>query len=84
VYVLAVHPRAQGLGLGRSLLRAGVRHLYDRGCREAVLYVDCANTGAVGLYESEHFVHRYREVCYERLVAPTVDASATELRRPAF
>lgn len=84
VYVLAIHPRAQGLGLGRALLRAGIRHLYDRGCREAVLYVDRASQGAVRLYESEHFTHRYRDVCYERWVEPTVDGSVTDLRRPAF
>jgi mycothiol synthase len=84
VYVLAVHPRAQGLGLGRALLRAGVRHLYDRGCREVVLYVDCANRGAVRLYQSDGFALRYREVCYERWITPTVDGSVTELRRPAF
>jgi mycothiol synthase len=84
VYVLAIHPRAHGLGLGRTLLRAGLRHLYDRGCREAILYVDTANDKAVRLYESEHFTLRYRDVCYERWVQPTVNGSATDLRRPAF
>jgi mycothiol synthase len=84
VYVLAIHPRAQGLGLGRALLRAGVRHLHDRGCREAVLYVDCASTPAVRLYESEGFTYRYRDVCYERWVDPAVEDAASELRRPAF
>lgn len=84
VYVLATHPRAQGLGLGRSLLRAGVRHQYDRGCREAVLYVDGANTAAVTLYESEHFAYRYRDVCYERWIEPIIEGSPTDLRRPAF
>jgi mycothiol synthase len=84
VYVLAIHPRAHGLGLGRTLLRAGLSHLYDRGCREAILYVDTANEKAVRLYESERFTLRYRDVCYERWVQPTVDGSATDLRRPAF
>lgn len=70
VYVLAVHPRAQGLGLGRTLLRVGVRHLYDRDCRQVVLFVDGANAGAVALYESDGFVRRYRDVCYEREIAP--------------
>jgi mycothiol synthase len=84
VYVLAIRPRAQGLGLGRALLQAGVRHLHDRGCREAVLYVDCANTPAVRLYESEHFTYRYRDVCYERWIEPVVEDAASELRRPAF
>jgi mycothiol synthase len=84
VYVLAVHPRAQGLGLGRALLLAGVQHLHGRGCREVILYVDRANRGAVRLYEAEGFTLRYRDVCYERWVTPTIDGSVTDLRRPAF
>ncbi|HSK60766.1 MAG TPA: mycothiol synthase [Actinomycetospora sp.] len=84
VYVLAVHPRAQGLGLGRALLQAGVRHLHDRGCPEVILYVDCASTGAVRLYESERFVHGSRDVCYERWIDPVVDDAAADLRRPAY
>jgi mycothiol synthase len=84
VYVLAVHPRAQGLGLGRGLLQAGVHHLYQRGCRQAILYVDCASTNAVRLYESEQFQHAYRDVCYERWIAPSIDGPAADLRRPAF
>lgn len=83
VYVLAVHPSAQGLGLGRSLLQAGLHHLYERTCRRAILYVDCASTAAVRLYESAGFTHAYRDVCYQRLVDAAVEVSA-ELRRPAF
>lgn len=63
VYVLAVHPRAQGMGLGRALLRAGVTRLAERGCSDAALYVDVGEP-AVSLYEREGFetarVHR----CY--------------------
>lgn len=83
VYVLGVHPEAQGLGLGKALLEAGLAHLYDRGCRLAVLYVDCAATGPVALYEANGFVLAYREVCYETLVAPSVDDAGPELTRPA-
>jgi mycothiol synthase len=81
VYVLAVHPRAQGLGLGRALLEAGLAHLWDRGCRLAVLYVDCDDTAAVGLYESAGFELAYHEVCYEKDIAPDVDGA--DLGRPA-
>ncbi|MGH3665702.1 MAG: mycothiol synthase [Egibacteraceae bacterium] len=86
VYVLAVHPDEQGTGLGRALLNAGLRHLHDRGCREAVLYVDCASTGAVGLYESDGFAIAYQEVCYQEEVAPVVahPAAEVELTRPGF
>lgn len=84
VYVLAVHPRAQGLGLGRALLRLGLAHLGSRGCRRAVLYVDRANASAVRLYESEGFTLAYRDVCCERWVEPLVEQPASNLRRPAF
>jgi mycothiol synthase len=84
VYVLAVHPRAQGLGLGRALLEAGLAHLWDLDCRLAVLYVDCDDTAAVRLYESAGFAVAYHEVCYEKGVAPAVDGSGSDLSRPAL
>lgn len=83
VYVLGVDPAAQGLGLGRALLRAGLTHLAGRGCRQAVLYVDTASTGAVALYVSEGFTTRYQEVCYAEQVWPIVDHQAAELLRPS-
>jgi mycothiol synthase len=84
VYVLGVAPAAQGLGLGRHLLRAGLAHLHDRGCRQALLYVDGASRGAVALYTGEGFTAEYREVCYEEVVPPVVEHPPAELRRPAF
>jgi mycothiol synthase len=83
VYVLAVDPSAQGLGLGRALLAAGLQYLYDRGCAEAVLYVDRASTGAVALYESEGFRTLYHEVCYQDWVEPAGALPASDLWRPA-
>lgn len=70
VYVLAVDPAAQGIGLGRALLDAGLAHLHARGCRVAVLYVDRASTSAVRLYESAGFRHEYLDVCFQRQVEP--------------
>ncbi len=84
VYVLAVAPEAQDAGLGRALLLAGLRHLHARGCRQAILYVDCASEGAVKLYESEGFTVAYREVCYQQLVSPVVAHTASDLSRPDF
>ncbi len=81
VYVLAVHPRAQGLGLGRTLLRHGMRHLADRST-EIVLYVDCASEGPVALYTAEGFETVYREVCYVDEIAPA-RAGRHQLLRPA-
>lgn len=82
VYVLGVHPDEQGTGLGRALLLAGLRHLHARGCRRAILYVDCASSGAVTLYESEGFETIYREVCYEDFVPPVVSHVDSGLLRP--
>jgi len=82
VYVLGVDPGEQGTGLGRALLLAGLRHLHGRGCRQAILYVDCANVGAVKLYESAGFALEYREVCYQDLVAPVVEHVDSGLLRP--
>lgn len=82
VYVLAVDPSAQGLGLGRTLLAAGLAHLHDRGCRQAILYVDATHHGPVALYRSAGFATDHKEVCYEELVPPTTGA-ADDLLRPA-
>lgn len=84
VYVLAVAPEAQGMGLGKMLLEAGLAHLHDLGVRIAVLYVDCASTAAVRLYERAGFAVQYHEVCYEEWIDPSAHQSAIDLRRPAF
>lgn len=55
VYVLGIDPSAQGLGLGRALLVRGLRHLADRGCPSALLYVDGDNTVARRLYARASF-----------------------------
>jgi mycothiol synthase len=81
VYVLAVHPRAQGTGLGRHLLRVGMRHLASRS-EQIVLYVDCASEGPVALYRSEGFDLVSREVCYVDDVPPAL-GRGRDLLRPA-
>ena len=60
IFVIGVDPDAQGLGLGRALVLAGLDHLATvRECPNGVLYVAAANTPAVSLYESLGFViHR--------------------------
>ena len=82
VYVLAIDPAAQGRGLGRVLLRAGLAHLHDRGCTQAILYVDTASTGAVHLYASDGFELAYQDVCYQDFVPAVVALSADDLARP--
>lgn len=66
VYVLGVHPAAQGMHLGRVLLTAGLRHLRGLGLGTVLLYVDETNTGAVALYRTLGFAEFSRDVQYVR------------------
>ena len=66
VYVIGVAPAWQGTGLGRALLIAGLRHLASRGLPQAMLYVDAANTAAIGLYSSLGFTHWDTDVLFRR------------------
>ena len=61
--VLGVVPEAQGLGLGRALLRWGVAWFGARGDRSVTLRVDGENESARGLYRAEGFeVSRTRDL----------------------
>jgi mycothiol synthase len=66
VYVLGIDPAAQGLGLGKVLLSAGLEHLADSGCPEVLLYVDDSNTGAMRLYESVGFTRYDADIQWVR------------------
>jgi mycothiol synthase len=57
VYVIGVDPTAQGTGLGKALLAAGLEHLHRSGLDEVVLYVEADNRSAVQLYASYGFTH---------------------------
>ncbi len=57
VYVVAVDPRAQGLGLGRDLTLAGLRHLRESGLSEVLLYVESDNVAALKTYAALGFTH---------------------------
>lgn len=71
IYVIGVDPDHQGTGLGRALTVAGLEHLAQvRECPMGLLYVDSANTEALGLYRALGFqVHR-ADRAYELEVAP--------------
>ncbi|QDP99016.1 mycothiol synthase [Microlunatus elymi] len=65
VYVLGVDPDHAGRGLGKALLRAGLRHLRDDlGLTEVILYVEGDNEPAVGLYVLNGFDEINRDVLY--------------------
>jgi len=70
IYVLAVDPGFQGLGLGRSLVLAGLDHLSRRGLGTAMLYVDADNDGALRLYEDLGFSTDHVDQAYVGDVAP--------------
>ena len=55
IYVVAVDPAYQRLGLGRQMVLAGLDWLAGQGLRTAMLYVDADNEGALRLYESMGF-----------------------------
>lgn len=66
VYVLAVHPSAQGRGLGRALTVAGLAHLRAEGLPAALLYVDGQNGPAIRLYACLGFTVWDSDTLYRR------------------
>ncbi|MET3767693.1 mycothiol synthase [Marisediminicola sp. UYEF4] len=63
-YAVGVSPAAQGRGLGRGLVAAGLQRLAARGIRESNLYVEAENTAAVALYRSVGFVDHSIDIQY--------------------
>ena len=66
VYVVGIHPDAQGGGLGRALTLAGLHYLRERGVPEIILYVESDNAPAVAVYTRLGFTLRYTNVAYQR------------------
>jgi mycothiol synthase len=68
IAVLGVVPQLRRHGLGRALLRHGVRWLLDRGVASVTLGVDGQNERAIALYREEGFeVTRTRQMWSRRL-----------------
>lgn len=66
LYVVGVHPRAQGRGLGKLITRAALTHIAERGATHAHLYVDGEDERAVGLYRDFGFVDYAIDVLFAR------------------
>ena len=76
IYVVAVDPAFQRMGLGRQLVLAGLDWLTSRGIATAMLYVDAGNEGALHLYEEMGFSldHVDRAYVADVAAAPPADA----------
>jgi mycothiol synthase len=64
VYVLGVDPDRHGGGLGRALTLAGLKHLYDKGLRTVLLYVEADNAPALAVYRRLGFTTWSTDVMY--------------------
>jgi mycothiol synthase len=64
IYVIGVDPDFHGRGWGRALTRAGLDHLASLGLTTGMLYVDAANTAAMGLYRSMGFTVHHVDRSY--------------------
>ena len=67
VYAVGVAPEAQGMGLGKALTVAGIRHLQGLGLHAVMLYTDADNAAAVSLYRNLGFTRWDMDVMYAQV-----------------
>ncbi|MFN5601870.1 MAG: GNAT family N-acetyltransferase, partial [Acidimicrobiaceae bacterium] len=61
IYVIAVHPKHAGHGLGRKMAIAGLASIPAQSAPVAMLYVDSDNAAALSLYSSLGFSPHHEE-----------------------
>lgn len=66
VYVVGLSSDFRGQGLGDPLMRAGLAHLWGKGARRVILYVEADNQPAVRRYEEMGFSVAEDHVVYQR------------------
>lgn len=66
VYVIAVDPTHEGLGIGRALLAAGLQHLRKEGERRVELFVEADEQRVVEMYRRAGFTICARDTSYGR------------------
>lgn len=64
VYVVGVTPAAQGMGLGKALTVAGIKHLQQQELHAVMLYVDAENISAVEMYRQLGFTRWDLDILY--------------------
>ncbi len=55
IYSLAVHPQAQGMGVGKGLMEACYMRALNKNCDSVILEVASENTRLIKLYEGQGF-----------------------------
>lgn len=70
IFVIGVDPDFQGIGLGRSLVIAGLDRLADRGLDTGMLWVEGSNEPAQRLYRSLGFTLHHLDRTYTGEVPP--------------
>ena len=76
IYVVAADPDAQGRGLGRQLVLAGLDRLADAGVGTATLWVEDDNVPALALYERLGFTEHTRAQIFEHTADDEAQPSA--------
>ena len=78
--MIAVDPGKHSAGLGKALSVAGLKHMAERGMRQASLYVDAANEKALAMYRAIGFEQHHLDRAYETDVSGSPRLIATRLQ----